>query len=861
MNALIAHLTGVLRAHRRALFVAVVVSLGLAGLGASRFEVHHDITGLLKGLDSGAGADALEALARFGAFDVLLVDVSHPTGGDPSEMASQLAERLQGSGAFTRVLFELDVAGLKQTYAALFERRLYLLPPPTELGPGLAAAQRDLMTPLSMMVDNAVARDPLDQRSLLLQRLESLAPQLDLDTTSGRLMSRDRQHALLVVEPRERALDVQAAQEALRLIRSLAPPEARTLIFGPHVFASSSARSIRRDVHVTLLTSVLAVVLLFAFVLRRVSDVWLATLPVGVGALWALGLLGGLGQGLHGITLGFGAVMLGIGIDYGVHIIVHFRDRRARMASETVQESMQVVLRSVGPSVLMGALTTLVAFVTMLLSGTQALHEMVLFCGLGLAGAFLFAVLVLPPLLEAVGGGSAPLKAGPQPALLGPQRSLRIWPLAVVAGLSLVALLGVPKVRFDGDIRKLDYQPPEVRAVEAEIFERYAPPVHPTLVVLRGKDEQEVLRRTERAVTLLQQGQAAGQLEGISAVTTLIPSIRTQRAHLAAVDSGLEARLQKEAPEYGLRPAFFEPFYRDLAAARAGVIQPLAPGDLAGTPFEPWLARSLKRDPTGVASSVVVHTGRAGRGAVSLSPQLADNLRIMGATVVSGAELAARALVSVKDAVLRLSGLSLLAVGWLLLLYYRRPGRALLALLPAALGLAWTAGAMGLFGISINIVSVGAFALVSGVGVDYGIFVTDALVSPEAEAWPATLRSVRLAAGTTLLGFASLLLADSPVMWSLGFAVSVGVLASLIVAVWGLRGLYALGLGRDEPSLSTRALLALGGLCALSLTLALTWIGGARSTHGAEVLVTLGVNVACAVWIVRRARAHGAEHG
>lgn len=845
---------------RAALWAVVLAACALSGVGLTQFQLRQDVTQLLSGLDVPGQAEALDALTRFGAFDVLLVDVSRPSGEDPSEAARALAARLEASRDFERVLFEIDEAGMRATYEALFARRFWLLAPPENLPLAVQAAARDLMSPLSMMVEGAVAKDPLDHRGALLSKLEALAPSLTLDTSGGRLMSEDGRHALLVLEPKARALDVTRAEAVLASIRAAAPEGARLQIFGPHVFATSAAAAIRRDVHVTVAGSLLGVGLLFLLAFGRVRYVLGTSLPVLVGGLLSLGLIGAMTDGLHGITLGFGAVMLGVGIDYGVHLLVHFRARRAEGPALPFDDVMQATLREVGPSLTMGAATTLAAFVVLLVSGTRALTDMVLFCGLGLAFAFGFSVVVLPQLPALFGGAVRGRDRPSARARPGPGRATALLLCVVVAAGALGAL----RVRFDGDIRNLDYQPPEVRAVEAEIFARYQPPVHPTLVVVRGRDEQAALRRAERAVALLDAAVARGQVAGVSTVTRLLPSTRTQAKNLARHDLRLEEEVSAAARQAGLRPEFFGPFSSDLAAARSGVPGPIVPEDLADTPLAPLVRRGLRVGPEGAAVSIVAHTGRGGaaHAPTRLPAALADGLRALGATVVSGAELAAGAVTRVKDAVGALAGLSLLVVGWLLLAYYRRPLRALLALAPAGLGLLVAAGAMGWAEVPFNIVSVGAFALVSGVGVDYGIFVTDALTSPDEAAWAATARSVRLAAGTTLLGFGALLLAHNPVMWSLGFAVSVGVLASFVIAHFVVPALYGLGLGRAEPALDGVSLLGVGLLVGLAATLGLSWLSGARTTNGAQVLVTLALDALALAYLVRRGRrVEGARDG
>src|SRR5262249_10841174 len=137
---------------------------------------------------------------------------------------------------------------------------------------------------------------------------------------------------------------------------------------GAHVFAAASAGSIRRDVWVTMGAGLLTSLLLFLVVFRSLGVLLGVLLPIAGGAVVATGVFGWAGVPLHAMTLAFGTVMIGIGIDYGTYLVVHYRARRSERPEEPVALAMPETLGTVFGSLTMGALTTLAAFVVLALS-------------------------------------------------------------------------------------------------------------------------------------------------------------------------------------------------------------------------------------------------------------------------------------------------------------------------------------------------------------------------------------------------------------------------------------------------------------------------------------------------------------
>ncbi len=844
-----ARLYEALRRHRGWILAVAVVLVLLAAGGILRLEVRQDIASLVAESDSEADRafrDAADTLVASGTLDTLMIDLSKP-GADRSTLeggGDALAERLRATGLFADVHFRVDEAARRRVFEVLFPRRFHLLPAPDDYGPGIDAARRDLLSPAAAALKPVVFRDPAGHRDAMLERLRRAGPGMALDSSAGTLLSEDGQHALVLAEPKARALlDVTAAQASLDAIRGATPDGFEVSTLGAHVFATSAAASIKRDVHLTVGATLVGMLLFFAFVFRRPGAVWPLFAPVLAGAAIALGVTGWLGRPVHGIILGFGAVVVGVAIDYGTHLVVHLRARRAAHPDEPSGVAMGAVFSEISGGVSLAAVTTLVAVAAMGLSGNGALRAFAQVAALGIGAAFLVALLVLPGWLGAGVGAAAPGR-------LAPGLSTRTAGAILVVAVGLTAWLApaLTDVRFDGDMRNLDYQPESVRALERIFAERYRHPRHASLVVARGEHVEQALQRAERVTSVLEAARGRRELVGYTSIATVVPSKRTQKRNLKTWARAQRPALERAARAVGMRIAPFDPFFADLQTVRSGKVTPLIPADLEGTPFARLAARLLMVDEGGARALAVAHSANP----EVMPVEVIDALRsIPGVEVVSAAGVASQAVVAIKASVARLALVSVALVVGLLGLFYRRLTPVLCALLPVGIAILWTWGAMARFDVPLNLVSIGAFGLVCGLGVDYGVFVTNAALQGAA---PAARTSVLLAACTTLLGFAALLLARSPVMWSLGFAVLTGVASALAGAVLVLPALWTL-LGRPTGARESRSVaIQLALVLVLALLLTLTWLSGARVTHGWQVATALALDAAFAAWLVYRMR-------
>ncbi len=123
----------------------------------------------------------------------------------------------------------------------------------------------------------------------------------------------------------------------------------------------------------------------------------MAMINLLVGLMWGMGMAYLLAGQLNMMTAMLSIVLLGLGIDFSIHLISGFTEWRA--AGEKIQTALENTFHKTGKGIITGALTTACAFLTLLISQSRGMKEMGLVTGAGLLSMMLATFLFLPALL------------------------------------------------------------------------------------------------------------------------------------------------------------------------------------------------------------------------------------------------------------------------------------------------------------------------------------------------------------------------------------------------------------------------------------------------------------------------------
>lgn len=158
-----------------------------------------------------------------------------------------------------------------------------------------------------------------------------------------------------------------------------------------------TSNMMNRDNMILIPSAILIVIFILYFTFRRFSDVGLPFLVLGLGAYWMVGFMGLIGLPFTMIYVALVPVMLGVGIDYTIHMLNRYYEERGE--GLPVEESAVQSVKTVGVAVALTAVTTIIGFASFGVSDLPPLRNFGLLAGSGVLFIFVLATVMLPSLL------------------------------------------------------------------------------------------------------------------------------------------------------------------------------------------------------------------------------------------------------------------------------------------------------------------------------------------------------------------------------------------------------------------------------------------------------------------------------
>lgn len=531
----------------------------------------------------------------------------------------------------------------------------------------------------------------------------------------------------------------------------------RVVLAGIPLHAEAAASQANWEMNVIGLGSLATVLLLVWLAFRSLRPIVLVGLSLLIGTGMAISATAIVFDRVHLIALVFGASLMGVAEDFGIHYFV----TRQAMPRATPPSVMRFLL----PGLSLALLTSVMAYLALGIAPFPGLRQMALFSAVGLTGAFLTVVFWFP-LLD---------RGTPRATRLSTwlSASLARWPRVrndrrtwVALGLLMAFIgTGVWQVRVVDDVRQLQSSPPALIEAQRTVGRLLGSPSPAQFVLVRGATPDEVLAREEAVKSSLAGALQHQELAGFVAISDWVSSAARQRADAALADrqeAAVRERVSKTLGGTVAAPAASSG--ADVLTLQAWLDHPVS-----DTLRNLWLGR----DGNGYASVMLL------RGLEN-----AQAMRDIATTVkqVPGAEWVDR--VADYSSLLHhyrvlMSWLLLAGAAMVALLLAWRYGRSgWRALAPTLLAAAFSVAMLGWLQVPLQLFSILALALLLGVGVDYGIFL---LEHPgDGVSWTAIV----LGAASTLLAFGLLALSSTPALHAFGMTMLSGVGAVWVLSPW-----------------------------------------------------------------------------
>jgi hopanoid biosynthesis associated RND transporter like protein HpnN len=545
-----------------------------------------------------------------------------------------------------------------------------------------------------------------------------------------------------------------------------------------------------------------------------------AALLLAIG--WSLGYITLAVGHLNILSISFGVILIGLGIDFGVHYIARYLQLRGTIRSS--DEALVETARSVGPGILTGAVTTAIAFFVAGFTEFTGVAELGVIAGGGVMLCCLGAILVLPAMIH-LSDANRPDRVFPAPLdVHGWLDPLFARPRAVLAiTLAGTALLSLGMGRLYYDHNLLNLQPAGLESVDLEQRLLTESDRSVWFALSIADSREELLRRKERFLELpsvqrveeiasffpLDDDQKCPIIERIQSRLAdlperppLIPSDSPDQlgqwlAQLQAMVHGTpqapRIRQQLDQVRAALRSMPLSECYRRLSAyqhymagdllSRLHVLRSMAnpePPQLADLP------QSLVRRFVGKDGKFLLQIYSKGNiWDMDAMEQFVADVRSVDPRATGNPLQTYEASRQMQRSYIQAAWYALAGILLTLYLDFRSLRYTLLAMLPLGLGMLQLFGILGVFHIAINPANMIVLPLILGIGIDDGVHVVHDFRRSRGpyRMSPSTATSVVITTLTTMVGFGSLMIASHRGLQSLGRVLTIGVSCCLFTSL------------------------------------------------------------------------------
>ncbi len=763
-------------------------------------SAHLHISGDLSALFPGHGAAAAlgQFTRAFGGGDVGLVLVR---GKDPAEVAAaahDIQTRMAKAPSVTGVLAGAPKPSLDPTLAWMVagptaRAKLAHALTPEGMKQRLAGSRELLMGPASGDAETILARDPLRLALIPWEGKTELAAGLTVNE-SGDFSGDGGRAQLVVLQPRGRAFDPKAARafvsdfDAAKAAVVATHPGATLELTGGHAVAVAMRRLLIRDLALSGTLSLILASVAFLVTFRRMRALVAVLPPLALGTLWTTGLAAFFPHGLSAMSIAFAAVVVGVGVDTGVHVYAALLDgRRAGMPPE--EAAVYARARTWKPT-LLAAIAAGLTFGALALSDLRALKELGILCG---AGEFLTSVAILlitpdigallergaPPPHAGSGTGRAPAWIRGLISATGTRG--RAVGLASLLALPLVVLAVLGGPQSGHAIVALRPEGLQPLQTQRAIFDIFGGKPGQWLVLSIDHDREAARDRADAVAEALDPLAADHTIEGFDALASFAPGKRLLAERMAARDRedlpALRERLQTALRESGWDP--------EACAAALDAFAKPTPAPSTDPPA--WLrARHLGQD--GVDTIAVTYVRPSGDPAKDARALAAIRAADPHAIVTGYTFLEVALKDTLRHDLPRIAGVALLLVVIALGASLRRPRDVVLSILTMGASIAIVTASMRVLHIPWHAYDALVVPVLLGITMDEGMFLLYAAREGEAKDAIATALThqgplVVATALTTSAGFAALLVCRFEGLFDVGAVGAIGSVAGLVAAL------------------------------------------------------------------------------
>ena len=619
------------------------------------------------------------------------------------------------------------------------------------------------------------------------------------------------QQTLLFVKTRANAYDLKKQQQNIDIIKSsidtLITAEAtiKYVLTGAPVFAMASKKSISTQIKIiSMIASFILMAFLYWF-FRSLKIILLIGLPLSFAVLTGITCIILIDGFIHGITIAFGITIIGIAVDYPVHLYSHII-----FPAHQEQPSQKTVMHSIWPLIRLGLITTLIGFSAITLSDFSGLRQLGLFAISGLLAAALVTRFMLPIIPVKSTTGSKANKHKIQTSAFKRLLFIIHYPLpkfiySLSIALPVLALFYIVSQQdslWQKDLSALSPVPEQQKQQDFELRKAMELPELRHALVLQAATIEEILQHSELLKPQLEQLKQQHIISGYDMANLYLPSIKYQQQQqkILPTEKELSSRLAAVLKNTPLSENAFLPFIHSVEQSKH--MQPLLAQSLLSNQEQPGYEQNGSQNFISDKIKTLLFQQN------NTSRKFSTNDKIWTAIIpLQGVEQALPMTTINQSVHFPVYGLDLKVQTEAMLSNYRNDallwfflGAILILVLlfsqyskiadlfavtwPFTGAVILTIASLLLMGHSLSVFHLVTLLLVIGLGIDYSIFMqyTHPESSEVLQSSEVAQVSVIICLVSTLIMFGALSLSDLPVLKAIGSTASMGALYAFLLA-------------------------------------------------------------------------------
>ncbi|MBP0613109.1 MMPL family transporter [Chryseobacterium sp. cx-311] len=773
--------------------VAALLALSFLIVGifyASKIKFEEDISQMLP--KNGKSDITAQVLSQLEFSDKIIVLINSRTNGDQlTETADAFIESLEPLSPYLKsVQGKVDEDQISETFD-FAQKNIPLLLADDDyriieerisgdsINHRLAANYRALTAPTSLVTKEFIKKDPLGITGLGLQKLNLLGGNKDFRLQDGYIVSQDGKNILLFLEPAFGGAETknnEVLAEKLNLLKDRLNKEfnGKTEIsyFGAPLIAAANARQIKKDIQTTVLISTAVLLLLLIFYFRNILAPIIIFIPTVFGAAAGLIFIYIIKDSISAISLSVSAILIGITIDYAIHILTHYKHKN----------NIEDVLKEITHPIIMSASTTAVSFLCLTFVRSEALRDLGIFASVTVMFSALFTLVLIPHLYRPRKSNVPEKKTFIDKIGAYPYEKNR--PLVIICSLLIVAtFFGFSHIKFNQNISDLNFVPEEMKENEKKL-EKLSDITEKSIhVVSYGSTSAEAVDKNTKLLSFLKNQQEGGKILSFQSVGEVVLSEKEQQERIRRWNSfwnperkaDVISQMKISGASQGFNSSAFSTFEEMLNRN----YQPLSLDDYSNLPAL-QLSEFYGSEKGMHTLSTVVKVDEGQRA--QFISDVEKNNEVLA---IDRQQINENFLGLLKDDFNSLINYSLIAVILIFLIFFRNIDLTVMAVIPIILSGIVTAGILYFLGLELNIFSTIVCTLIFGAGVDFNIFLTQALqkeISTGKDQLPLYRVSIILALITTVLAVGALIFAKHPALHSVSTVALVGMVAVVVIS-------------------------------------------------------------------------------